>query len=113
MSKMEHDITGQDRLARNLVARWLGQIVVVISGFVIPRFIDDSLGTSSLGIWDLGWTTVSYFRLFGFGFAGGLNRYIALYNARGQQAELRRAVSSTCFLQLLIASVTAIATDQC
>lgn len=109
MSKPEPDITGRDRLARNLVARWLGQIVVVVSGFVIPRLIDDSLGPSSLGIWDLGWSTVAYFRLMGFGFAGGLNRFVALYNARGQQAELRRAVSSTCFLQLAIALATAVA----
>lgn len=107
-SARKKDITGRDRLGRNLVARWLGQIVVVISGFVIPRMIDTNLGASALGIWDLGWSTVSYFRLMGLGFAGGLNRFVALYTAQEQRNELRRAVSSTVFLQLAIASITAV-----
>ncbi|HLT90035.1 MAG TPA: MATE family efflux transporter [Woeseiaceae bacterium] len=105
----EHDITGRDRLVRNLFSRWLGQLVVILSGFIIPRLIDDSLGAAALGIWDLGWSTINYFRLMGFGFAGGLNRFVALYNAQGDRDKLRRAVSSTVFLQVVIAVCTAAA----
>jgi O-antigen/teichoic acid export membrane protein len=108
-ARREHDITGRDRVVRNLFSRWLGQLVVIVSGFIIPRMISDSLGSSSLGIWDLGWSTINYFRLMGFGFAGGLNRFVALYNARNDVEQLRRAVSSTVFLQLVIAAFTAIA----
>ena len=102
----KRDITGRERLAGNLAARWLGQVVVIISGFIMPRLIDDSLGSAALGIWDLGWTTVSYFRMLGLGLAGGLNRFVALYSAREAQGELRRAVSSTVFLQVIVAAVT-------
>ena len=35
MSKKK-DVTGRSRMARNLVGRWLGQIVVIVTGFVIP-----------------------------------------------------------------------------
>lgn len=104
MSKNKNkDVTGRSRMARNLVGRWLGQIVVVVSGFVIPRMIDVNLGPVALGIWDFGWSTVSYFRYMGFGLAAGLNRFVAMYNAREDVDNLRRCVSSTVFLQLFIA----------
>ena len=105
MSKNKHkDMTGRSRMARNLIGRWLGQIVVVVTGFVIPRLIDDNLGAVALGIWDFGWSTVSYFRYMGFGLAAGLNRFVALYNAKGDVTNLRRCVSSTVFLQMFIAA---------
>jgi len=101
------DKTGKDRIVRNLTARWLGQVVVIISGFVIPRQVDASLGATALGIWDFGWSTVSYFRLFGFGLAGGLNRFVALYNAEEAEEKLRRAISSTVFMTIIISLVVA------
>jgi len=101
------DKTGKDRIVRNLTARWLGQIVVIISGFIIPRQVDASLGATALGIWDFGWSTVSYFRLFGFGLAGGLNRFVALYNAEEANEKLQRAVSSTVFMTIIISMVVA------
>ena len=99
------DITGRNRMARNVVGRWLGQIVVVVTGFVIPRLIDDNLGAVSLGIWDFGWATVSYFRYMGFGMAAGLNRFVALYTAKEDDTNLRRCVSSTVFLQMVVAAL--------
>ena len=101
-------ISGQNRIARNLASRWLGQIVVIVSGFVIPRLIDDSLGAVALGIWDSAWATVSYFRFIGFGLSGGLNRFVALYNAQEAYEDLKRAVSSTFCVQLLVAAITAV-----
>ena len=108
MSKKK-DVTGRSRMARNLVGRWLGQIVVIITGFVIPRLIGDNLGAVSLGIWDFGWSTVSYFRYMGFGMAAGLNRFVALYTAKENVTKLRRAVSSTVFLQMVIGACVAAA----
>ena len=108
MSKQK-DVTGRSRMARNVVGRWLGQIVVVITGFVIPRLIDDNLGAVSLGIWDFGWATVSYFRYMGFGMAAGLNRFVALYTAKEDETNLRRCVSSTVFLQMVVAALVAAA----
>jgi len=108
-SKPKHDLTGRDRLVKNLAGRYLGQIVVIISGFIIPRLISDSLGAVTLGIWDFGWSVVSYFRYMSLGLAAGLNRYVALYNARGDTENLQRAVSSTLFLQAMVAAAIAVA----
>ena len=107
--KKARKVSGQDRVTVNLAARWLGQIVVIVSGFVIPRLIDENLGASALGIWDFAWSTVSYFRFMGFGLSGGLNRFVALYNAQEAYDDLKRAVSSTFCLQLLVAVMTATA----
>lgn len=108
MSKKK-DVTGRSRMARNLVGRWLGQIVVIVTGFVIPRLISDNLDAVSLGIWDFGWSTVSYFRYMGFGMAAGLNRFVALYTAKEDDTNLRRAVSSTVFLQMVVGMCVAAA----
>lgn len=88
------------------MSRWLVDAVVVISGFVVPRLLDTHLGQEQLGIWDFGWTIVSYCRFLGFGMAGGLNRFVALNTAKGDRDALRRAVSSTIALQVLVALVT-------
>ena len=101
----QKDATGRSRMTRNLVGPWLGQLVVIVSGFVIPRFIDDNLGPVSLGIWDFGWSTVSYFRYMGLGICGGLNRNVALYTAKQDDTRLRRCVSTTLFLQLVVAAL--------
>ncbi len=104
--------SGQDRIAFNLFARWAGQLVVIVSGFVIPRLIDDSLGPEALGVWDFAWSTVSYYRFMGFGLSGGLNRFVALYSAQQDTAKLVSAVSSTYVLQagvaLLVTAASAV-----
>lgn len=103
---MSVDKSGRDRIGVNTLAIWAGQVIVIVTGFVIPRLIDDSLSQAALGIWDFGWTTASYFRLLGLGMASGLNRYVALYNAQERQVDLARAVSSTSFMQLIVSLLT-------
>jgi O-antigen/teichoic acid export membrane protein len=79
---------------------WLVELVVIITGFVTPRLIDEQLGQVQLGVWDLGWSIVSYFRFLGMGMTGGLNRFVALYQASGEHEKLGRIVSSTIMLQV-------------
>jgi O-antigen/teichoic acid export membrane protein len=109
MAAEQEDLTGRKQLGWNVAVTTLGQVVVVISGFIIPRLIDRQLDQASLGIWDFGWSTVSYFRFLGLGLAGGLNRYVAYYRSREAHQELKRAVSSTSLLQLSVAAATMLA----
>ena len=106
---MAKDATGRNRLTINLLGRWAGQIVVIVSGFVVPRLIDDSLGAVALGIWDFGWSTVAYFRYMGFGLAAGLNRFVALYTAKNDVVNLKRSVSSTILIQMVVAAFVVLA----
>lgn len=103
---MSKDLSGRDRIGINTLAIWAGQVVVIVTGFVVPRLIDSSLDQDSLGVWDFGWTTVAYFRLLGLGMATGLNRFVALYRAQDNLDDLRRSVSSTSLIQLVVAALT-------
>ncbi|MCA9255560.1 MAG: hypothetical protein KDA33_07970, partial [Phycisphaerales bacterium] len=37
---------------RNVIANWLWYLLVLASGFIIPRLISDRLGKEQLGAWD-------------------------------------------------------------
>ena len=50
----QEDLTGQNRFGWNLAVSWVSQLVLIFSGFVMPRLVDDKLGQFSLGIWDFG-----------------------------------------------------------
>lgn len=94
------DLTGRDRMAWNVIASWAGHMVFVVAGFIMPRFIDRRLGQEELGVWDFGWSLVSYFGLAQIGIGSSVNRYVARYRAVGDTAGISRAVSSVMLVQI-------------
>jgi O-antigen/teichoic acid export membrane protein len=94
------DVTGRDRLVKNILASWGGQLVFIVAGFVMPRLIDRTLGQVSLGIWDFAWSVVSYFTLAQVGVGSSVNRYVAKFRATGDVDALNRIVSSVHAIQL-------------
>ncbi len=103
------DLTGRDRLARNVLVSWAGHAVFVISGFIMPRLIDRNLGQEVLGTWDFAWSLVAYFSLVQAGIGSSVNRYVAKYRNAGNIAGVNRAVSSVwCFLMVGAAVVLAL-----
>jgi O-antigen/teichoic acid export membrane protein len=104
------DLTGRSRMARNVLGGWICQLVFVISGFVLPRIVDRRIGQESLGIWDLGWSILSYFGLAGFGIIGSISRHIArAYAARDTQM-LRVAASTGLLIYLCTGTLVALLT---
>lgn len=99
------DLTGRDRLARNVLASWGGQMVFIVFGFILPRLIDNSLGRSALGVWDFSWSIVMYFTLVQAGIVASVNRYVARFRARDDTAGINRAVSSVTAVLTLMALV--------
>jgi O-antigen/teichoic acid export membrane protein len=106
----EEDFTGRDRMAWNVLASWGGHLVYVVAGFIMPRLIDRHLGQAELGLWDFGWTTVSYFGIAGIGIGSSVNRYVAKHRALGDVEDLRRAVSSVAVVQFVSALVILVGT---
>jgi len=94
------DSTGRDRMAWNVLATWGAHLVFIIAGFLMPRLIDRRLGQVSLGVWDFGWSMVSYFALAQVGVGSSVNRYVARFRAMGDVEGLRRTVSSVNVIQM-------------
>ncbi|MDH3514778.1 MAG: oligosaccharide flippase family protein, partial [Gammaproteobacteria bacterium] len=104
------DRTGRDRMVRNVFASWAGYSVLVVTGFILPRIIDNSLGQVSLGIWDFGWSLASYFSIAQLGIGSSVNRYVAKYRMEGDTDAMNRSVSSVMSVQLVAALLALLAT---
>lgn len=106
----KEDLTGQDRFAWNLMVSWVSQLVLIFSGFIMPRLVDDKVGQAALGIWDFGWSFVSYLSLVGLGMGACFNRYIAKHRAAGELTQLNHVANSAVFVQLIFSVVTTLCT---
>ncbi len=100
----------QSRLITSVAGNWVWFGVVIASGFVLPRLIDEYQGSDVLGIWDFGWSMVVSVRWLHLGMAGALNRYVARYVTTAEWRSLNVFVNSalgvlalTCMAGLLIA----------
>ena len=103
--KKAEDLTGQDRFTWNLFVSWASQLVLVFSGFIMPRLVDEKVGQVALGIWDFGWSFVTYLTLLGFGMGACFNRYIAKYRSAGDFVRLNEIANSAVFVQVLVSAV--------
>ncbi len=109
MSEQE-DVTGRKRMAKNVAWSWLGHLVFVVSGFVMPRLIDRQLGQDLLGIWDFCWSIVNYLSLASLGIGSSVNRYVAKFRAANDHEQLCKTVSSVVAIQLLLALLVVLGT---
>jgi len=104
------DLSGRDRFAWNVFISWASYGVFIISGFILPRFIDQHVGQAALGVWDFAWSIISYFGLAQVGMGSTVNRYVAQYRSAGDVAGLNAAVSSVAYVlygvALLVAAMT-------
>lgn len=92
------DLTGQERMAWNVVVSWIGQFLFIVAGFFTPRLIDRRLGQETLGIWDFSWSMVSYFGLIQVGIGSSVGMYVARYRANRDMDRVSAVLSSTTFL---------------
>jgi O-antigen/teichoic acid export membrane protein len=88
------DLSGRSRMVRNVLAGWAAHLVFFVAGFIMPRMTDRYLGQEALGVWDFGWSLVSYFGLLHTGVGGAVAPFVAKYRATGDTLSLNRAVSS-------------------
>ncbi len=101
------DLTGRNRLAYNVVVGWLGQLVFMVAGFILPRMIDNNLGKETLGIWDFSWSLITYFEFIYGGLISSVNRYVAKHRSVDDIGGVNTAVSSAFFTLLILASLVA------
>jgi O-antigen/teichoic acid export membrane protein len=99
------DATGRKQIVSNVLWSWGAQMIYIVAGFIMPRLIDRHLGKEILGIWDFGWSIVSYFSLASFGVTSSINRFVALHRAEGDLAGINQSVSSVICIMSLVATL--------
>src|SRR5688572_29071321 len=90
-------------ILRSVSANWLWYFLVLISGFLLPRFIDRKQGGELLGVWDLGWSLTVYISLLALGVASAVNRYVARFRALADWDGLNATINS-CLAVLMISA---------
>ncbi len=88
---------------KNVLSNWASQFIMVVSGFVLPRLINDQLGTAELGVWDLGWSMSAIISMSGLGFGSSANHHVAKLRHTSDWSELNRMLSATATLVLYAA----------
>lgn len=104
------DLTGRSRLVSNVLFTWGGQMVFFVSGFIMPRLIDHKLGQEVLGVWDLSWSLITYFRFVDMGVTASVNRYVARHWGKQDIEGINGVVSSATFALVIAAVLVLIAT---
>lgn len=103
-------LTGQDRILSNVIVSWMSHMVFLVAGFILPHQIDSHLGAASLGIWDFGWSLVTYLSLSALGIGSALNRYVASFRAAGDFESLAQVTSTVATVQAGLAAIVFTAT---
>ncbi len=101
----EGDVSGRNRLAKNVVASWLAQSVVIAGGFILPRVVNDEIGQGALGVWDFAWSLTGLFALLQSGIASSVNRFVAKYRVSNDINGISSAVSSVTLILVSLALV--------
>jgi len=102
------DLTGRNRRTYNVIVGWLGQLVFVASGFILPRMINTHLGKETLGIWDFAWSLITYFDFVYGGLISSVNRYVAKHRAVGDIDGVNTSVNSVFVVLLFFAILIAL-----
>jgi len=96
------DFTGKNRFVYNVLTGWGSYVVFLVSGFILPRLIDNNLSQVSLGIWDFGWSIINYLSVSDIGVGGSINRFVGKYRMENNIEELNGTISSAVLFQVLL-----------
>lgn len=94
-------------LFRNIFSNWVWYGLVVVSGFLVPRFISDLQGKELLGVWDWSWSLIVYVSLMAIGITAAVNRYVARYRSTEDWDALNTSVN-TCLVLLSFSALAGI-----
>ncbi len=89
-------------LLANVMTNWAWHVLVILSGFLVPRWIAQHQGRELLGIWDLGWSLLFFVSFLKMGASGAVNRFVSRYRALEDWKALNGSIN--CCLVLLTAS---------
>ena len=107
----KEDLSGRDRIAWNTLVSWASHLLLIVSGFIMPRMIDMQIGQVSLGIWDFCWSFINYLNIVGIGIGASVSRYVAKYRAESEIVKMQTLISSVALVQAGLALIVVIITS--
>src|SRR5438445_5825727 len=94
------------RLARSVVANWVGFAAQVAAAFFVSPVLVHGLGDRRYGLWSVVESVLGYLMLFDLGVAASVVRYVARFEATRNQDALNRVFSaSVCIFAVAGAAV--------
>jgi O-antigen/teichoic acid export membrane protein len=95
------EINSSKRISINIVSSVLQVLLVGVVYLFLYKFLLKSLGVEQLGVWSIILATTSIANLANFGITSGLVKFIADYNARGQQGNIPKLIF-TSFVSIVV-----------
>src|SRR5260370_37379094 len=83
------------QIVANAVANWIGFAVQLVVAFFISPILVHGLGAPRYGVWSLVESVLAYLMLFDLGVAASVVRYVARFEANGDQVRLNRVFSTS------------------
>ncbi|MGH9469889.1 MAG: oligosaccharide flippase family protein [Terriglobia bacterium] len=83
--------------AKNAITNYMGVAVAMVIGFLIAPFILHHLGDEAYGLYFLILSLTGYYGLLDLGIRSSVVKYVASYNATGDQEGLNRLINTTLF----------------
>jgi O-antigen/teichoic acid export membrane protein len=96
------------RLARNALSSYGSRAVVGLSALALTPFLYRELGAAGFGTWSVIYTIATVFSLFEVGYAQGIAKYVAEYDARDEDGEVRATIRAGLVAFALIGLAAAI-----
>lgn len=90
---------------KNILTSWAAYVIRLALGFVFVPYIATTFGTERYGVWVIIFQAISYITLFDFGFERAVIRFVARYWAQGDEEAVRRTLSTSQGLFLVLAPV--------
>ena len=97
-----HAERGKQRIFFNVVVGWGSYLIFIISGFILPRLMDEYLGKELLGVWDFSWSIVNYIAISNVGLGAQTSRFISEYVSLERKDLVAESISTSFLLQLAV-----------
>src|SRR6266852_2704194 len=83
------------QIVANAAVNWIGFAVQLVVAFFMSPILVHGLGAPRYGVWSLVESVLAYLMLFDLGVAASVVRYVARFEANGDQDRLNRVFSTS------------------
>jgi O-antigen/teichoic acid export membrane protein len=102
-------VTIARQFLKNILSSWVAYAIRLALGFLFVPYITSVFGSEQYGVWVIIFQAISYISLFDLGFERAVVRFVAKYYAQGDEEAVRRTLSTSQGIFLILAPAVLIA----